>query len=239
MYQPYHLMYTKTHVYAFIWNNITLQAVMKEQLGGDHMSIAWGTGANPSPVLIPASASKMPDHKWGSATPTQSPSKQPTGSPVTQSPSSSPVTSSPTTTLDPTLSPSKSPVTSSPTTSDPTLSPSKSPVTTSPTKSPSLSPVTSSPTSSCTLAKVGESCKDGVDCCSGACSGGQLSSRVCLAGDGNSVPEPAPGPEPDSSPSPPSPTTQPVSCGLPKNGQCGNNDSLCCSGNCKNNGRCS
>ena len=34
----------------------------------------------------------------------------------------------------------------------------------------------------CDLADVGESCRDGADCCSGVCSGGRPSSRVCLAG---------------------------------------------------------
>ena len=112
MYQPFYLMYTKAHVYAFLWIDVTLQAVMKETLGGDHMGVAWGTGTDPQPVLIPASASKLPNHSWYEAGGSQSPSK----------------------------APSSSPVTSSPITSDPTLSPSKSPETSSPSKSPSLSP---------------------------------------------------------------------------------------------------
>jgi hypothetical protein len=40
---------------------------------------------------------------------------------------------------------------------------------------------TSSAVGQCTLAPVGGSCRSGSDCCSGVCSGGRPSSRVCLA----------------------------------------------------------
>ena len=49
---------------------------------------------------------------------------------------------------------------------------------------------------------VGDSCRVGADCCSGACSGGKPSTRVCKAGSG-STPPPVP-----TTPAPTPPVTQ-------------------------------
>lgn len=48
-----------------------------------------------------------------------------------------------------------------------------------PTQAPSASP-TMAPIMPCALANVGESCSGNEDCCSGSCSGGKPSKRVCL-----------------------------------------------------------
>ena len=88
-------------------------------------------------------------------------------------------------------------------------------------------PPTNTPTS-CGAA-VDESCRGGTDCCSGLCSGGKPANRVCLVGNG---PTPPPAPTPEATPAP-------VGTCLGRNGFCGNDDTLCCTNNCKNNGKCS
>ena len=103
---------------------------------------------------------------------------------------------------------------------------------------PSSSPTTATPTSSpttkapivCSLANVGESCRDGGDCCSGSCSGGKPSRRTCLST------EPAPSPSEGTTPTAPSTPTPPsFSCGGNKSTCSSNLD--CCSMNCKS-GQC-
>ena len=96
-----------------------------------------------------------------------------------------------------------------------------------PTNFPTQSPVP------CTLAKIDQSCSTGSDCCSGFCTGGNPRNRVCYS---NTPTTPAP--VAPSTPAPVSPPTpQPAGGCTAKNGICSAN-SACCSGNCKNNGRC-
>jgi hypothetical protein len=119
----------------------------------------------------------------------------------------------------------QAPTTASPT-NPPTLpQPSSSPTTASPTNSPTTkAPIV------CSLANVGESCRDGGDCCSGSCSGGKPSRRTCLST------APAPSPSEGTTPTAPSTPTPPsFSCGGNKSTCSSNLD--CCSMNCKS-GQC-
>eukprot|EP00957_Ditylum_brightwellii_P122465 9338608-Ditylum_brightwellii.AAC.1 len=86
------------------------------------------------------------------------------------------------------------------------------------------------PPAPCTLAQIDESCLGGSDCCSGLCSGGKPSNRVCLA-NGPTAPSPTP---PPPSPTPPSPT--PPTCAGSRDPCNINGD--CCTNTCKKNGRC-
>lgn len=93
----------------------------------------------------------------------------------------------------------------------------------------SLAPVTPIPTAApvpCTLSAVGESCTIDSDCCSGQCSGGKPSSRVCLE-------QVAPTPVPAPSTVPPTPT--PPACGAV--GDDCTTKSDCCSDKCNNKGK--
>jgi choice-of-anchor B domain-containing protein len=117
----------------------------------------------------------------------------------------------------------------------PSSSPSKSP-------SPSSSPSTSSkpslsstapspgPTASCIAPSAGTGCSPTTNCCSGQCSNGKPTNRVCAAY--TSTPAPVSG----STPAPVS-TSPPADCAGHKE-FCNSNPNGCCSNVCKNNGRC-
>ena len=153
-------------------------------------------------------------------------SPEPTTVPPTNTPTTSAPINSPSTPF-----PTNAPTTPFPTNPPTTPFPTNPPTTPFPSTSPTSEP-TDSPTI-CSLQKENESCKFGSDCCSGLCSGGQQSSRVCLT---NTPTTPSPTPSQQFTPEP---TDSGPSCTLtPKNGDCSANDE-CCSGNCKPNGRCS
>jgi hypothetical protein len=89
-----------------------------------------------------------------------------------------------------------------------------------------VSPTGSPPTESCLTGGQGQPCTTGqTDCCSGSCTGGQKSQRVCT--------EPAPTFAPTSTP--PGPTPTPPSC--TPSGELCHPTILCCKF-CKGNGRC-
>lgn len=114
---------------------------------------------------------------------------------ATPAPSSAaPITPGPTD--DPTVAPTAPKTTASPTaptapptrepTSDPTTTPTGGPTappTRAPTDSPTVSPadVPTDPPAPCSLAGIDESCVKDKDCCSGLCTGGKPSGRVCYA----------------------------------------------------------
>jgi len=128
------------------------------------------------------------------------------------------------TTPPPTPSPTPPPPTPNPTTPFPT-----NPPTPNPTNPPTLNP-TNSPTATCTLAQVDELCREGVDCCSGVCSGGNPAGRVCLS---NTPTTSAPTP----SATPPSPTPPTACVGGIAGASCIAKED-CCSNFCKGNGTC-
>jgi len=103
------------------------------------------------------------------------------------------------------------------------------PPTPNPTNPPTPNP-TNSPTATCTLAQVDEVCREGVDCCSGVCTGGKPADRVCLS---NTPTTSAPTP----SATPPSPTP-PTACVGGIAGAACTVGADCCSNFCKGNGTC-
>jgi choice-of-anchor B domain-containing protein len=124
-------------------------------------------------------------------------------------------------------SPSYSQIPTTSSSTRPSLSPSKSP-------SPSSSPSTSSkptyfsgapssgPTASCIAPSAGTGCSPTTNCCSGQCTSGQPTGRVCAAY--TSIPAPVS-------------TSPPADCA--GNAEfCNSNPNGCCSNVCKNNGRC-
>ena len=115
-----------------------------------------------------------------------------------------------------------------PSTAAPTDAPS---ISARPTPAPSKNP--SDPPVRCDLAGTDDACQDGSDCCSGSCTSGKPTSRVCNPPSGINPETPAP--TPIVSPTPPSSCN--ASLSLSRNTPC-NCDDECASNNCKTNGTC-